>query len=178
MHFPSRRRKTQMKTILKAAMSYHLAQCLASLLKSTCVTHRRRVSLHIFHLWMKRKFTGKQPCQCPIYMRQQCKFFLPPLKRFKTLLVDFVSEIWAFREIWAILVAKVYSIQRSDLVLCHGREEVEEIHCLGSTLVVWVVYSNNFLKRRVTCAFQEQICSHTLGDGIFLLCFDWKVLDA
>lgn len=97
MHFPSRRRKTQMKILLKAAMSYRLAQCLASLLKSTCVTHRRRVSLHIFHLWMKRKFTGKQPCQCPIYMRQQCKFslFFPP-ECFKMFIVDFVSEIWAW----------------------------------------------------------------------------------
>lgn len=77
-----------MKTILKAAMSYHLVQCLASLLKSTCVTPMRRVSLHIFHLWMKRKFTGKQPCLCPIYMRQQCKFSLFYPECFKTFIVD------------------------------------------------------------------------------------------
>lgn len=65
-----------MKTILKAAMSYHLVQYLASLLMSICVTLRRTTSLHMFHHWMKRKFSDKQPCLCPTYMRQQCEFCL------------------------------------------------------------------------------------------------------
>lgn len=91
-----------MKTILKAAMSYHPVRYLASLLMSICVTLRRRVSLRMFHLWMKRKFSGKQPCLCPIYTRQQCKkfclFFFPEC--FKIFHIDFVNETWSILTAW------------------------------------------------------------------------------